>query len=314
MITKKKSYLRTRLTAVLLALFSLPAFSAYPLETQEISPGIYALVGELTQRSPDNFANNSTHGVIITDEGVVLVDPGGSYQGAKQIHDAIKGLTDQPVKLVINTGGQDHRWLGNGYFKEQGAHIITSETALEDQHQRTDNHLNSLSNLIGEALDGTIPVYADEVFESKKKIQLGGMTIELHHLGAAHTVGDSFVWLPEQKTMFTGDIVFVERALGIGPAKNVKSWIDVFEKMAAYQPEVVVPGHGHVTDLETAKKDTYDYLTFLYQQINLMLEEGVDMLDAVDLDQSQFSYLKVFEDISRKNAQNLYEQLEFDSF
>jgi len=310
----KVSRWHTGWMGVLLAFISLPSFAAHSLEIQQVGPGIYALVGELNQRSPDNYGNNSTHGVIITDEGVVLVDPGGSYQGAKQIHEAIKTLTDKPVKLVINTGGQDHRWLGNGYFKEHGATIITSEAALEDQHQRSDGQINSLSRLIGKALEGTIPSYADETFESEKRLQFGGIDIELHHVGAAHTVGDSFVWLPEQKIMFSGDIVFTERALGTGPAKNVKSWISVFEVMAAYQPKIVVPGHGHATDLATATRDTHDYLVFLVENIGQMLEDGVDLQDATDLDQSQFSNLEVFTDISRKNAQAVYEQLEFDSF
>lgn len=85
-------------------------------------------------------------------------------------------------------------------------------------------------------------------------------------------------------------------------------------KMAAFQPEHIVPRHGHATGIETANKDTYNYLSFLYTEIGRMLEEGVELADAVNLDQSRFDYLKVFEGISRKNAQNLYEQLEFNSF
>jgi len=299
---------------IMLGIVSMPAMSEYLLDIQKISPNVYALVGELAQRSPENYANNSTHGVIIGDEGVILIDPGGSYRGAQQIHEAIKTLTDKPVTYVINTGGQDHRWLGNGYFKQQGAHIITSSTALADHHERADDHLNSLSQFLGDTLDGTVPVYADETFESELKLQAGNINLEIYHVGAAHTLGDSFVWFPEQKIMFAGDIVYVERALGTGPAKNVKSWVEVFEKMAAYQPEIVVPGHGHAVDFETAKKDTYDYLVFLIENISRMLDEGVDLLDAVELDQSQFSYLEVFDEISRKNAQGVYEQLEFDSF
>ncbi len=295
-------------------IFSTPALAEYQLKVQQVTDKIYALVGELDQRSPENYANNSTHGVIITDEGVILIDPGGSYLGAKQIHEAIKRLTDKPVKLVINTGGQDHRWLGNGYFKEQGAHIIASSKAVEDHHARVDEHFNRLSGLIGESLAGTEPVYADELFDTDKMLNFGGIELELHYAGPAHTLGDIFVWMPEQKVMFSGDIVYVERALGTGPAKNLKSWIQVFDAMAAYQPEHVIPGHGPATDLATATRDTYDYLRYLYDNISRMLEEGADIMEATDLDQSRFSYLKVFDQIARRNAQNLYEQLEFDSF
>ncbi len=304
-----------RLFAVLMfGAISTPAMSEYALDIQKVSPNVYALVGELAQRSPENYANNSTHGVIIGDEGVILVDPGGSFLGAQQIDEAIKSLTDKPVTHVINSGGQDHRWLGNGYFKQQGAHIITSSAALEDHHARVDVHLSRLDQLIGGALEGTVPVYADETFEFEKKLRVGGIELEIYHVGAAHTLGDSFVWFPEQKIMFSGDIVYVERALGTGPARNVKSWIEVFDKMAAYEPETVVPGHGHAIKLETAQKDTYDYLVYLVENISQMLDEGVELLDAVELDQSQFSYLEVFDEISRKNAQAVYEQLEFDSF
>jgi glyoxylase-like metal-dependent hydrolase (beta-lactamase superfamily II) len=301
-------------TLMLSSMVSLPAMAEYTLDIQKVSPNVYALVGELAQRSPENYANNSTHGVIITDEGVILVDPGGSYLGAQQIDRAIKTLTDKPVLYVINTGGQDHRWLGNGYFKQQGAHIITSSVALEDHHARADNHLTRLNQLIGDKLEGTVPVYADETFESEKKLQLGDVKLEIYHVGAAHTLGDSFVWLPEQKIMFAGDIVYVERALGTGPAKNVKSWVRVFEQMAAYQPETIIPGHGHATSLNTAQKDTYEYLVFLIENVSRMLDEGIELLDAVDLDQSQYNYLEVFDQISRKNVQDIYEQLEFDSF
>jgi glyoxylase-like metal-dependent hydrolase (beta-lactamase superfamily II) len=55
------------------------------------------------------LGNNSTHGVIITSKGVVLIDSGASYLGAKEIHKTIRKLTNKPIKIVINTGGQDHK-------------------------------------------------------------------------------------------------------------------------------------------------------------------------------------------------------------
>lgn len=311
---KKSKYIRALILSLLSAFIALPSAAETALEIQKISPNVYALVGELGQRSPENYANNSTHGVIVTNDSVIVVDAGGSYLGAKQIHAAIKSLTDKPIKLVINTGGQDHRWLGNGYFKQLGAHVVSSSVTKEDQQTRVDNHFTRLQGLIGDALKGTEAVYPDEVFEAEKSIEMGGTKIELHHVGAAHTLGDSFVWLPAQKIMFAGDIVFVERALGIGPAKNAKSWIEVFEKMSAYQPDIIVPGHGHATDLVTATQDTHSYLSYLVEKITEMLDNGDDLQAAAKLDQSQFSYLAVFEEIASKNAHNLYTQLEFDSF
>lgn len=273
---------------------------------------IYALVGELDQRSPENLANNSTHGVIVTKKGVILVDSGGSYLGAQQIHNTIKTLTDQPVKIVINTGGQDHRWFGNDYFKQIGAKIISSSNAQKDHKARADSQMMRLKSLIKDKLEGTKPVYADVTFDDHLSLELDGLKLELHHFGPAHTPGDSMVWLPDHKVMFTGDIVYVDRALGIGPARNAKSWIAVFEKMAEFKPEHIIPGHGHLTDLDKATKDTYDYLVHLRDAVAKVLDDDGDMEEAIELDQSKFSYLKVFDQIAKKNAQNVFQQMEFE--
>ena len=87
------------------------------LELQKVTADVYAIVGELGNRTAKNLGNNATFGFVITAEGVVLIDSGGTYQGAQEIDRLIKSVTDKPVVRVINTGGQDHRWLGNGYFK-----------------------------------------------------------------------------------------------------------------------------------------------------------------------------------------------------
>ena len=226
------------------------------LEVQKVANNVYALVGETTQRSVTNFGNNSTHGVIITNEGVVLIDSGASYLGAQEIHQTIQTLTDKPIKIVINTGGQDHRWLGNEYFQKLGARIIASTKAQADQKARADYHLTRLGGLIKQSLEGTNPVVATEVFETQKNIELGDVKLELYYFGSAHTAGDIFIYMPSEQIMFTGDIVFNDRMLGIGPARNSQSWVNVFEKMANFKPKHIVPGHGHVSDLPTASKNT----------------------------------------------------------
>ena len=282
------------------------------LEVQKVSENVYALVGETTQRSPTNFGNNSTHGVIITDEGVVLIDSGASYLGAKEIHEVIQTITDKPVKIVINTGGQDHRWLGNDYFAKLGARVIASRKTKQDQKVRADYHLNRLGMLLKESLDGTEPVFATETFDKKMKLELGGINLELCHFGAGHTVGDIVIWMPSSKTMFAGDVVFNDRMLGIGPARDAQSWIDVFEKMASFKPDHIVPGHGRVSDLATATKNTHDYLVFLKTEISKILDNDGDMLEASKIDQSEFYFLSGYEAIAGKNAQWVFEKMEFD--
>jgi len=286
---------------------------AADLKVQPVTENVYAIVGPHEQRNPKNLANNATFGFVVTNEGVLLVDPGGSYKGAAQVAAAIKTVTNQPVKIVINSGGQDHRWLGNGYFKERGARIIASNAAVEDHKARTTDHFFALTNMLGkDALAGTEAVYASETFDTELDLNFGGQRFEIRHVGAAHTLGDSFIWMPDLGVMFSGDIVYVERMLGAGPAHNSASWVDVFNAMAAYNPKYIVPGHGPVTDLKRATAETYDYLVYLRTQIGKLIEDGEPIEKGVNIDQSMFSHLQVFDQISKRNSQDIYMQMEFE--
>jgi glyoxylase-like metal-dependent hydrolase (beta-lactamase superfamily II) len=283
------------------------------LKVVKLADSVYALTGPISNRDPRNLGNNANFGVIVSEEGVVLVDPGATYKGARMIHEVIRSITDQPVKFVINTGGQDHRWLGNGYFKSLGAHIIANEKAVLDQQTRLGDELFRLGSLVGsEGLEGTEPVYADEVFKDQKVLDLGGVRIELHHKGHAHTPGDSFVWLPAQKILFSGDIVYADRMLNVGPQSAHRSWIAAFEALAAKKPEIIVPGHGNPGDLDQATRDTYDYLVFLREAVQAFMNEGHGMEELSKIDQSRFQYLENYEALKGRNAQRVYEELEWE--
>ncbi len=294
-------------------LVALTAGAATPLEVQQISDNVYALVGEMEQRSDANLANNATFGVVVTEAGVVLVDPGGTFLGAQQIHDTIKGLTDKSVVLVINSGGQDHRWLGNGYFKLQGARVIAAEAAVVDHKARLQDQMFALQNLLAEEkLEGTTAQYADEIFAEKHSIELGGVQFELLQVGPAHTPGDTLIWLPQQRIAFAGDVVYVERMLGVGPMSNSAHWLKSFEVLMALNPRWVVPGHGHAVTLQQAKAETYDYLLLLREAVARMIDEGIGMERVGEIDQSRFSHLKAYEQLKGRNAQQVYAEMEWE--
>ena len=297
--------------AGLAAMMPLPALAGV-LDVQKVTDGVWALVGPMEQRDPGNLANNATFGVVETDAGVVLIDPGGSWKGAAMIDAAIDGLTDRPVAYIINTGGQDHRWLGNGYWQARGATVIASQAAVADQRDRGSMQMTGLSNFLGDKLDGTEPSYADVTFETDYTLDYGGLTFEIMHRGQAHTPGDSFVWLPARDVMFAGDIVYVERILGVGNQSNVRSWISAFEAMAAHEPAHVVPGHGHATTLAQARRDTHDYLVNLRTRIGALIDDGGGILEAPEIDQAGWSHLKQFDSLAGRNAQATYEQMEWE--
>jgi len=283
------------------------------LKTEQLAENIYALVGPISSRDARNLGNNANFGVIVTNEGVVLIDSGATYKGAQMIHDAVRAITREPIKLVINTGGQDHRWLGNGYFKAIGARIVANEKAVTDQKARVQDQMIALGSQVGsDGLAGTEAVYADETFAEQKVLTVGDTRIEIYHAGHAHTPGDSFVWLPEGAIMFSGDIVYMDRMLGVGAQSAHRSWIDAFEAMAAKQPGIVVGGHGSPADLAKASADSYDYLVFLRAAVQAFMEEGRGMEEIGKIDQSRFDYLENFDSLSGRNAQRVYEELEWE--
>lgn len=301
------------LTLLLSSLTLNIAWADESLTLKKITDNTYAIVGDITNRTPKNLANNATFGFVVTTEGVVLIDAGGTYNGAKAIHTVIKSVTDKPVVKVINTGGQDHRWLGNAYFKEQGAQIIASKKAVIDQKARLEDQFFRLTSLIGDKeVKLTEAEYADTTFDTFHSFKLGDTAFEIHHAGQAHTPGDSFVWLPHNKVVFTGDIVYIERILGILDHSNSKSWLKAFDAMAKLKPEYLVPGHGKVTDLQTAKKDTYDYITNLREGVTAFIEEDRDISEIGKVDQSKFSYLFNFENLYGRNAQQVYTEMEWE--
>ncbi len=283
------------------------------LHLQQVTDDVYAVIGPFGNRSPENLGNNATFGFIVTDEGVVLVDSGGSYKGAQAIDAVIRQVTDTPVKIVVNSGGQDHRWLGNGYFKEKGARIIASTAAVADQRARQQDQLLVLGNLVGtEGMSGTEPVYADETFDESMSITLGKKTFALSKVGPAHTPGDSLVWLPDEHVVFSGDVVYVGRMLGVLPYSNAKHWIEAFETMASLEPVGIIPGHGPPTDLEGARADSLDYLVFLRELVGEFMDGGGDITQIGTLDQSRFEHLVDYATLKGRNAQQVFQEMEWE--
>lgn len=304
---------RMTLTAAVLGAGMAGALHAEMLKVHQVSEHVWALEGPPENRTPENLGNNATFGLIETSEGAVLIDTGGTYQGARAIDDVVATLTNQPVKFVISTGGQDHRWLGSGYWQEKGAKVIASEDAVADHEARGSQQMTGLSVLVGvEGLEGTEPSMPDITFEDSYDLTLGGTLIQLRHPHAAHTPGETFVWLEDTKTVFTGDIVYVGRMLGVIDVSASAEWIEAFEAFAALKPEHVVPGHGPATTLDVATADTYDYLVHLREKIAEHMDAGGDIIGSVKVDQSAFAYLAQFDALAGRNAQRVFEEMEWE--
>ena len=247
-----------------------------------VADGVYAYIGDTGPRSVENEGLNANIGLVVTPAGAVLIDSGATYRSARQIHEAVKTVTPQPVKWVINTGGQDHRWLGNGYFKERGTEVIAHADARTDMQARGGDHLAGLKATLKDRADGTAPSLPTRfISERGDRLELGGVVFQIEHRNGAHTPGDMMVWLPQKNVLFTGDVVYVNRLLGVIPVSNTRNGLATFAVIEVLNPKVIVPGHGDVTDLATASADTQAYLLALRAHMKKAVDDGVDMSAAV---------------------------------
>jgi glyoxylase-like metal-dependent hydrolase (beta-lactamase superfamily II) len=279
---------------------------------ERVANGVYAFIGETGARTSANEGLNANLGLVVTPAGALLIDSGASFQGARQIHEAVREVTAQPVRWVINTGGQDHRWLGNDYFRTQGAELIAHAAAEADLRERGNDQLQALRAVLGTKADGTVPVLPTRWLQlSDERLELGGVAIELKHRGGAHTPGDLLVWLPAQRVLFSGDTVYVDRLLGVLPVSRSKAWLETFGAIEALNPERIVPGHGRVCTLDQAQRETRDYLLALRTHMKRAVDDGQDISVAVKaFDTRPWLHMQNSTELMPGNASRVYLELE----
>jgi glyoxylase-like metal-dependent hydrolase (beta-lactamase superfamily II) len=285
-----------------------------PLSLTKVTEAVYVAVGDTNAPTYDNGGHNNNLSVILTSDGVVVVNGGDSYRLAARLHLAIKQLTPMSVVWVVNENGQGHAFLGNSYWRDQGATIIAHQDAMAVIHERGAAVLRQMQERNRDKAAGTYVAVPDMGFEGSLILNVGTTRVLLTTFGEAHSPGDISVWLDDEKILISGDIAFHQRLLAIFPDTNVPAWITSFEKMAQLQPRVVIPGHGEPTDIKTLRQTTQGYLQFLTQQVQAILDAGDGLAEAYAIDQSDYAHLNTFNELAVKNAGRLFQTMEMESF
>ena len=300
------------LLALAMLAFSLPAH-AFQLVPQKLADGVYALIGPTNNRTYENHALNNNLGFVVTCSGVALIDSGASRQGAALIEAAVRSVTDLPIRWVFNIGVQDHRWLGNAYFADNGARIIALQRTVDSQKHYANDHVALLKNVLKDRFDGTTVLTAPAPIQADfAEFEFGGIAFQLHWLGDAHYRGDAVLLLPKSGVLFAGDIVFHDRMLGVWPHSPVDHWRGTFRAMEKLPAKMVVPGHGNPGDLAKARHDTGNYLDFLADNI-IPAARDWEPLDAVTerlADQAAFKHLQHYDGWHKRNINQTYIQFE----
>lgn len=280
----------------------------------EVIPHVWSAIGATAPPTYENSGHNNNLSFIVTGDGVVVVVNGGAaYLLAKALHDEIRTVTDQPVKLVINENGQGHAVLGNSYWSEQGVPILAHVDAAHEIEERGAQILEGMKRYNLEKAEATFVAAPTETFEDKRTINMGDFTIEVLHLGPAHGPGDTQVWLPEEGLVIAGDMAFHERMLPIFEDTIAADWIETWDNgFEALKATYVIPGHGHPTNMAQVRRFTRDYLVYLRGKIQEHLDNDGDLADAYYVDQSPYANLDTFEELATRNAGRVYEQMEFE--
>jgi glyoxylase-like metal-dependent hydrolase (beta-lactamase superfamily II) len=318
----KFPYLFSALLAVPALAF--PAFASEDIPDQypqsvlyskpyEVIPGVFSAIGATAPPTYENAGHNNNLSFIVTGDGVVVVNSGASYLLARALHDEIKAVTDQPVKLVINENGQGHAMLGNNYWIEQGVPVLAHVEAAAEFADTMAQGWAALKGYAKENAEGTDPMGPTETFEDERVLTMGDFEIHVMHLGPAHSPGDTQVWLPKQGFMIAGDIAFHERMPPIFEGTCTSCWIETWEtKFVPLAPTYVIPGHGHPTNLAQVTRYTHDYLVYLRGKIAEHIEAGGDLAGAYYVDQTPYAHLDTYEELATKNAGVVYSEMEFE--
>ena len=279
---------------------------------EEIAPGVYSAIGATQPYTYENSNHNNNLSFIVTTDGVLVFNAGGSYLVAKAMHEEIKKVTDQQVKYVVLENSQGHAILGSNYWKKQGAIIIAHvEADKEIRHRGEDIYARTLS-VQKEKIIGTKVVFPDLTFKEKMPISMGNTQIELMHIGASHSPDDIQLWLPQQKILISGDTAFNERMLPIFSHTNAAAWIETWDKIEALEPALIIPGHGEPTDLATITKFTKDYLVYMRTEVEKVIDDDGGLYEAYSIDQSMFRNRGTFRELHKQNAERIFKQMEFE--
>jgi glyoxylase-like metal-dependent hydrolase (beta-lactamase superfamily II) len=199
-------------------------------------------------------------GIVIGAKGVAVIDTLISAKQAERFMQDIRAVTDKPVLYAVNTHWHLDHSFGNGFFKDQGAVIISHEASDVSLREKGPAVLADIeqNGLTPQDMAGTRVEYADIVFEKKMKLDLGDITVELLYVFPSHTQGSTLVNIPNDKVVFAGDILFTDFHPYMVDGE-MKEWNRTLDFLAGIGADKIVPGHGPLS----SKRDVLEMKTYV---------------------------------------------------
>lgn len=260
---KKRSCIRILVAALVFSVCIIGQLAtcsadAAPKGLTKITDNVYAYVDTKDPSPATGFGANT--GVIIGRDGIVVVDTLISARDAKRFIADIRKVSDKPILYAVNTHEHLDHALGNSEFKKAGAVIVSQADCKKAMEKTGDGILGRAKyyGLTDNQMEGTEVVYPSITFGDRMEIDLGDRKVDLIYPGPSHTDGSLLVYLPQEKVLFTGDVLFTNYHPNVSDG-NMESWQKVLDYVATLDTAYIIPGHGPLS----SKKDVQDMKDYL---------------------------------------------------
>ena len=249
---------------------------------------------------------------VVGSKGVAVIDTGGSFKTGNKLRDAIKKVTDKPILYVINTHVHPDHIFGNAAFLQDNAQFVGHEKLATAMQLRKEAYDKLNIKYMGDDAKGSEIVKPTVQVKAPINLDLGDRTLTVTPYPNAHTNTDVSVIDSKTSTLFTGDLLFIERTPVI--EGDIKGLIAVIDTLKTYSVKQVVPGHGPFTkDWVTALNNEQRYLNALLTDIRANIKAGKSMSEAMDTAAAgEKEKWLLFDIANRRNVNTLYPALEFE--
>ena len=259
-----------------------------PIKVTEVAPGLFY----------QYHHQESNNAFLVTDEGVLVIDARQHPRRAEELLATIRKHTDKPIKWVVNTHAHGDHYFGNSVFKREGATFIAHrDTAgmmkahLGVEMKRRQGYFKQRQYDPGEVK----LVMPDVTFDSKVTLTLGGRTVELLYLGAGQNPGDTLVYFPKERVIFTGGPFSKNSWPNPSFTPSIANWVELLKKIAAMDVDIYLGGHGDIGN----KQD-------VLQEAQMLADFDAGMRDAVSKGMSKEDIIKNLKFETYKDVRNYY--------
>lgn len=287
------------------------------MKATAVADGVYAILTPARDiPNPENRGWNSNSGFVVTKTGVLVVDTGSSEEIGNALKQTIRQVTDKPVKWIVNSHAHGDHWLGNIAFKDSNPVIYATSTVNDLTKSEGATWVDNFKRLSEGATGDTPLLLPNKIIDERAELLLDETKIVLFPSGDSHSPGDLITWLPEQRILISGDVVYSDR-MPTTSASNLSQWISMLDELQQLDPVAVIPGHGDVTDVEGLQR-LHALLSGIREEVQKGYEAGLsdyEMLPAVVESLQQYEeYYPGFKDKLGSDISHVYLQIEAAEF